>query len=1687
MDHPLGQTREGGVSGRPRYVWARVLLLLALLSADAVMAEPDTFAVGKGTNGTLTADTSTVVNAYAHVTSPLAPGDLTVSIDGVMAGTETGRNQPDTAFKNGDLVMILQTTGAVPSIQTGLTTAVDLGTYGVGRWEFARLKEPVSSSVLALDKPLLHGYPATATQVIRVPEYTTVTVGNAKSITARDWNGRSGGVIAILASNSVTITGTGLIDASGQGFRGGRYVAGSDTALTCTGNSGSSPDHAQKGEGMDSTRYFDSGDLGRSEGAGRGNFANGAGGGICPAAGGGGGGNAAAGGRGGDATSTTGDRGGMGGVQLLYSLLNRLTFGGGGGSGHGTRTPVLTSPTSDGGSGGGIIFIRAGTLNLTGSTGTPIRAFGNPGLGGAEPLVGLGRADGGGGGGAGGTVVVRLMGMLQCSTSSSIDVKGGAGGTADTGANPTPGLGGGGAGGRVLYQMGSTHACNSPIALVTPGAPSGASSGSGSPATRGESGSISSLQGPLLELSAPTLKADSPVTEGGYTKERRPLIEGGIGDPAYAHRQVVIYQGSVEIGRTSADANGDFSFKMPQELADGLYKVSAAFAYQGVESPKSTTRTFTVDTTPPAEPVIDLVAKQKAVANMLIGLPDLGPSPDYALELSGRAEPFSTVTVKQKQTGPSSFDQSGQGVTDGLGKWTVTINQPTPVEYSYKLTATAVDRANNQSPTPTTSLEFRLDTKPPAPPEVSTVGGVAPGSRPINSLRPVLEGTADHGSRVVVTLQRTGTSSENPQTIETTSVSGHWKVVPPVALSEAAEYDVGVKAFDSARNETPAAAVKRFSVDTIAPALSLQALGQKPKPPSAGMRLGGTDLTADHQLSVSGTAESGSTVTVRQLGENAPADASVTVDTQGHWSISLAQPMDKDEAYRLEVEAKDSATNTRMEVLNFTLDTRAPQNAKVKKVGGKDLMGAAGSCTAPRVTTSLPLFEGEAEARGKISISLSPNAGAVEPTYASGTSGTGNWSTGPSESLPTPSPVPSTQMYTVSVTVTDEVGNESPPATYCFVLDVSPPNPVALESLTLGKRSKQPFQPDQRLLGLLDVDGDKLTIQGAAEIASKVYLTLIPTNPGNGDLKEDRLLAGSTGHWAHTWTGLLTGVYGVQIIVEDEAGLQSTQRTFFFELDVTRPTLTIHGTPGNVQTESSMAVALVFDASEPIQKFECKLNGVKVGDSGKLKCTASSLLGEVVGGGSYKLTLEFEDKAGNPVAAPVTWEWVVDTNKPTSTIEEVEPDPRDTDNSTSATDIEFLLKANKVNLEIQCRLQRGDISGEWEVCCPAQSDVKTSCTKKYSVEPNKSYVFQTQARPNEPGANPGPTAELSWYVDQVKPITIITQRPESWVRKGSGGNSDGAVTVKFAAPYEPKMSQFSYRLKRPDGKETSTVWPRGTQSETFSFKGEAEGEYQLSIWATDSAGNIGPYTDAPTDDPNASEPCCTWTVDREAPLAPQIKLPEDGGHYKVLTLEGTAPGEGGSTLSVFLDDGRQSVGTTTVQPTDNGDWQLTIDATKVSEGPHTVALRLTDRAQNAYETPVSDRLSIVIDNVRPTVEIDQGPAENSASASATFRFHADETVSFQCRLDSKVLPTCQSGEVISDLSEGLHTFIVSATDKAGNQGDSSPHTWNIYLGSDRRAEGGGLGCSLASSPPALPWVLALLGLALRGASRRRTR
>ena len=157
---------------------------------------------------------------------------------------------------------------------------------------------------------------------------------------------------------------------------------------------------------------------------------------------------------------------------------------------------------------------------------------------------------------------------------------------------------------------------------------------------------------------------------------------------------------------------------------------------------------------------------------------------------------------------------------------------------------------------------------------------------------------------------------------------------------------------------------------------------------------------------------------------------------------------------------------------------------------------------------------------------------------------------------------------------------------------------------------------------------------------------------------------------------------------------------------------------------------------------------------------------------------------------------------------------------------------------------------------------------------------------------------------------------------------------------------------------TAVVASNGTWTFTPSVD-LSESTHQITVRATDAAGNTGP-----------ASPVFTLTVDLTPPDAPTaIVLTDDTGVIRGTITSGAltdaslpllaGTGEPGGTITIY--DNGVVVGTTTVQP--NGTWSVTPNG-PLPDGTHSITVTETDAAGNL--STASEPVIFTVDTTPPS-------------------------------------------------------------------------------------------------------------------------
>ena len=220
----------------------RTAILSAAIGAVVAMTGSPAQARVPGKDGAFTVTAAnTAVNSYTTLTAGANAGDATITVASAAGITA------------GDVLLVYQAQGATIGTANANTYGAVTALGNAGRYEYVSVAS-VAGNTITLGRacdltPLRFSYNNSA-QVLRVPQYSSLTVNAGASIVPQAWNGSTGGVVAAIVDGTATVNGS--INANARGFRGGAIdnvttAAGTDVpAYVAT----TTADGAEKGESI---------------------------------------------------------------------------------------------------------------------------------------------------------------------------------------------------------------------------------------------------------------------------------------------------------------------------------------------------------------------------------------------------------------------------------------------------------------------------------------------------------------------------------------------------------------------------------------------------------------------------------------------------------------------------------------------------------------------------------------------------------------------------------------------------------------------------------------------------------------------------------------------------------------------------------------------------------------------------------------------------------------------------------------------------------------------------------------------------------------------------------------------------------------------------------------------------------------------------------------------------------------------------------------------------------------------------------------------------------------------------------------------------------------------------------------------------------------------------------------------
>lgn len=977
------------------------------------------------------------------------------------------------------------------------------------------------------------------------------------------------------------------------------------------------------------------------------------------------------------------------------------------------------------------------------------------------------------------------------------------------------------------------------------------------------------------------------------------------------------------IGTGKTGSDGNFTVSLGTPLINGEHVTATATDAAGNTSQSATVTA--PDLTAPDAPTIGSVTDD--VAPQTGALTNGSSTNDQRPQLSGTAEAGSTVTI---------YDGGiaiGTAVVSSNGTWTFTPSVDLS-ESTHQITVRATDAAGNTGPA-SPVFTLTVDLTPPATPtaivltdDTGTIRGTITSGTATDASKPILAGTGEPGGTITI--------YDNGVVVGTTTVlpNGTWSIRPDGPLPDGA-HSITVVETDAAGNQSAASAPINFTVDTT--------------PPLAPGNL----VVSNDGGSISGTAEPGSTVTIRD--GNVILGTSVA-DSEGNFTLTLTPPKLNGET--LTANATDAAGNTGPATAAAAPDTTPPQTPVIVSVID-DVQATTGPVGQNGLTNDrAPTLNGTGEPGSTITIS---NGSDILGTVNVPSSGL--WSFTP--------PVPlSNGTYVFTATATDAAGNPSGQSNaWTITVDGTAPDaPVITQVVddapggTLGS------------LNLNDTTNDATpTLSGTAEANATVTI------------RADGVVIGTTvadglGAWSFTpSTPLGEGPHTLTAVATDAAGNTSgVSNSWGLIIDSVAPatpviTQVVDDAPeglGALSPNGSTndTTPTLNGTAEPGSTVTIRLDGadlvtVPVGSNGTWTYTPTAPLGE----GPHTFTVVATDAAGNTSLPSTGFNIIVDTTPPVAaTIASVTDDvggvqgPLSSGDTTDDTQplLQGTAPPDAVVTVYDGTTLLGtailDGSGGWSF---------TPVTP-LTDGPHSLTVHTTDAAGNTTVSSP-----FVLTVDTVAPATpdipAITVNPDGTETPLNPGETTRDTTPTLSGTGNPGDTVTIYN----GGVKLDDVVVDGTGNWTWTPATPLpNGTYDITLTVTNMDG---------TGNESAPSQPVTITIDTDPPATPaapvitdsvsQVTGPvPDGGttNDPRPVLSGTGTANDVINITDTVNGIPTVVGTVTVDSTGNWSWR---PDSNIGEGSHVYTATATDEAGNV--SAASPAITITVDTVAPDTPV----------------------------------------------------------------------------------------------------------------------
>ncbi|WP_430389232.1 Ig-like domain-containing protein [Dyella sp. 20L07] len=1018
--------------------------------------------------------------------------------------------------------------------------------------------------------------------------------------------------------------------------------------------------------------------------------------------------------------------------------------------------------------------------------------------------------------------------------------------------------------------------------------------------------------------------------QGDTTDDTKPKVSG----TAEANSTVVVYDNGKEIGRTTTDANGKWTFAPSKPLANGNHDLHA-IAVDAAGNASVPSNHFGFDVLAggaPEAPAITAVIDDVGPIQGLLQKNDV--TDDARPTIEGSAEKGVTVSVY------SNGVLLGTVVADDKGLWSFTPSKDL-AEGLNNITATATNAAGNVSPE-TGVYPIIVDTIAPnlatgeLYDDVGPIQGVIPHGGVTDDNTPTFKGDAEPGATVVI--------YDNGKEIGRAPVDadGKWSFTPSTPLSDG-PHSLNTSVIDPAGNQSGKSPAIDFTVDTSAVAITITHVVDDVGPIQGNISKGG--VTDDNTPTLHGKATANSTVSVYDDGKLLGTTQS---NANGDWSFTPAPLADGLHNLTATVTTPANGESDPTTVFNLTVDTAAPAAPSIDSA--YDDVGAIQGIIANGGSTddTTPTLSGKAEAGSTVKVYDNGTGNLLGSVQADSN---GNWSF-------TPQPLPDGD-HSFTVTATDVAGNTSVPSDpYLVIVDTVPPAKPSIDSVYDDVGNVQGnLKPGD------STDDTMPTLSGKAEAGSTVIIY-------DGKTEIGRVPADANGKWTFTpSTPLVEGPHNLTVTATDAAGNTSVPSDAFpLTVDTIAPgapTLDgVYDAVGDVQ--GFLQSGDTTDDTKPTLNGTAEANStVVVYDNGKeIGRTTTDADGKwtftptkPLTNGGHDLYVTAVDAAGNASVPSNHFDLnVLSGGAPeapaiTAVIDDVGP-------------IQGLLQKNDVTDDarptIEGSAEKGvtvSVYSNGVLLGTVVADDKGLWSFTPSTDLAEGLNNITATATNAAGNVSPETGIYPIIVDTIAPNLATGELyddvgPIQGVIPHGGVTDDNTPTFKGDA--EPGATVVIYDNGKEIGR--APVDADGKWSFTPSTP-LSDGPHSLNTSVIDPAGNQSGKSPAIdfTVDTSAVAITITHVVDDVGPIQGNISK---GGvtDDNTPTLHGKATAN--STVSVY-DDGKL-LGTT--QSNANGDWSFT-PSTPLSDGVHNLTATVTTPANG--ESDPTTVFNLTVDTAAP--------------------------------------------------------------------------------------------------------------------------